>query len=85
MASVWGRVCGSRDGYTRIVWIIIKMEIAAGRGLGVCASYHGVCQPLGGYAPECRVEGSTVMPSDAPGFGLEQKPELLAPISQLLA
>ncbi len=64
---------------------LINLHIVAGLGLGGCESYPGVFQPFGGYSPACRVEGSTVMPSDAPGFGLEQKPELLAPISQLLA
>ncbi len=64
---------------------LINLHIVAGLGLGGCESYPGVFQPFGGYSPACRVEGSTVMPSDAPGFGLEQKPELSAPIAQLLA
>ncbi|MBU3654365.1 MAG: mandelate racemase, partial [Limnohabitans sp.] len=53
--------------------------------LGGCESYPGVFQPFGGYSPACRVEGSTVLPSDAPGFGLTQKPELAEAIAQLLA
>ena len=64
---------------------LINLHIVAGLGLGGCESYPGVFQPFGGYSPACRVEGSTVMPSDAPGFGLEQKPELSAPITQLLS
>ena len=63
---------------------LINLHIVAGLGLGGCESYPGVFQPFGGYSPACRVEGSTVMPSDAPGFGLEQKPELAGPIGQLL-
>ena len=64
---------------------LINLHIVAGLGLGGCESYPGVFQPFGGYSPACRVEGSTVMPSDAPGFGLEQKPELMDPIRSLLA
>jgi L-alanine-DL-glutamate epimerase-like enolase superfamily enzyme len=64
---------------------LINLHIVTGLGLGGCESYPGVFQPFGGYSPACRVEGSTVLPSDAPGFGLEQKPELSASIRQLLA
>ena len=64
---------------------LINLHIVAGLGLGGCESYPGVFQPFGGYSPACRVEGSTVQPSDAPGFGLEQKPELLKPLAELLA
>jgi L-alanine-DL-glutamate epimerase-like enolase superfamily enzyme len=64
---------------------LINLHIVAGLGLGGCESYPGVFQPFGGYSPACRVEGSTVMPSDAPGFGLEQKPELSDPVARLLA
>ena len=64
---------------------LINLHIVAGLGLGGCESYPGVFQPFGGYSPACRVEGSTVLPSDAPGFGLTQKPELAEAIAQLLA
>lgn len=55
---------------------LINLHIAAGLGLGGCESYPGVFQPFGGYPAACSLGGSTVRPSDAPGFGLEQKPEL---------
>jgi L-alanine-DL-glutamate epimerase-like enolase superfamily enzyme len=64
---------------------LINLHIVVGLGLGGCESYPGVFQPFGGYSPACRVTGSTVIPSDAPGFGLEQKPELSGAIAQLLA
>ena len=64
---------------------LINLHIVAGLGLGGCESYPGVFQPFGGYSPACRVQGATVMPSDAPGYGLEQKPELAGPIDELLA
>jgi L-alanine-DL-glutamate epimerase-like enolase superfamily enzyme len=62
---------------------LINLHIVTGLGLGGCESYPGVFQPFGGYSPGCRVEGSTVQASDAPGFGLEEKPELLPFIQQL--
>jgi L-alanine-DL-glutamate epimerase-like enolase superfamily enzyme len=64
---------------------LINLHIVAGLGLGGCESYPGVFQPFGGYSPGCHVQGSTVTPGDAPGFGLEQKPELEVSIRQLLA
>jgi L-alanine-DL-glutamate epimerase-like enolase superfamily enzyme len=64
---------------------LINLHIVAGLGLGGCESYPGVFQPFGGYSPGCRVTGSTVMPSDAPGFGLEEKPDLIEPLRHLLA
>jgi len=45
-------------------------------GLGGCEAYPGVFQPFGGYSDECRIEQGRVRPSEAPGFGLEQKQEL---------
>jgi L-alanine-DL-glutamate epimerase-like enolase superfamily enzyme len=35
-----------------------------------------VFQPFGGYGPDCEIEYGYVKPTDAPGFGLEQKPDL---------
>ena len=64
---------------------LINLHIVTGLGLGGCESYPGVFQPFGGYSPTCRVEGSTVRTSDAPGFGLEDKPELAPFIQQLLS
>jgi L-alanine-DL-glutamate epimerase-like enolase superfamily enzyme len=55
---------------------LINLHIAVGLGLGGCEAYPGVFQPFGGYPPECALENSSVRPTDAAGFGLEQKPEL---------
>ena len=55
---------------------LINLHIAIGLGLGGCEAYPGVFQPFGGYAPECSLEDGHVSPTDAPGFGLEQKIEL---------
>jgi L-alanine-DL-glutamate epimerase-like enolase superfamily enzyme len=55
---------------------LINLHIAVGLELGGCEAYPGVFQPFGGYSPQCRIEGGCVRPSDAPGFGLEQKSEL---------
>jgi hypothetical protein len=45
----------------------------------------GVFQPFGGYPPACMVAEGLAFPTDAPGFGLEQKEELKAAIARLLA
>ncbi|MGB3424311.1 MAG: enolase C-terminal domain-like protein [Castellaniella sp.] len=63
---------------------LINLHIVVGLGLGGCEAYPGVFQPFGGYPPTCRVIDGTVMPSEAPGFGLEEKPEIAAAITQLL-
>jgi L-alanine-DL-glutamate epimerase-like enolase superfamily enzyme len=63
---------------------LINLHITAGLGLGGCEAYPGVFQPFGGYPKRCAVGGGTVKPTDAPGFGLEEKPELQAPIARLL-
>ena len=55
---------------------LINLHIVVGLGLGGCEAYPGVFQPFGGYAPQCKLQEGLVMPSDAPGFGLEQKEEL---------
>jgi D(-)-tartrate dehydratase len=63
---------------------LINLHIAAGLGLGGCEAYPGVFQPFGGYAAGCAIGGGTVRPTDAPGFGLEEKPELAAVIRTML-
>jgi len=62
---------------------LINLHIAAGLGLGGCEAYPGVFQPFGGYSPACQVRDGQIRPSDAPGFGLEEKPELAPFIRQL--
>jgi D(-)-tartrate dehydratase len=55
---------------------LINLHAAVGLGLGGCEAYPGVFQPFGGYSPQCRITAGRVTVPDAPGFGLEQKPEL---------
>lgn len=63
---------------------LINLHIAAGLGLGGCESYPGVFAPFGGYSPGCVLAGGTITPTDAPGFGLEEKPDLAAVIADLV-
>jgi L-alanine-DL-glutamate epimerase-like enolase superfamily enzyme len=62
---------------------LINLHIAVGLGTGGCEAYPGVFQPFGGYAPGCGIGGGTVRPTDAPGFGLEEKPDLYNAIRML--
>ncbi len=62
---------------------LINLHIAAGLGLGGCEAYPGVFQPFGGYGPACALGDGMVMPSDAPGWGLEEKPELRDALGRL--
>ena len=55
---------------------LINLNIVAGLNLGGCEAYPHVFQPFGGYSPDCEIAGGFVSVSDAPGFGLETKPEL---------
>ena len=62
---------------------LINLHIAVGLGLGGCEAYPGVFQPFGGYPSGCALGGGTVRTTDAPGFGLEQKPELQPFLAQI--
>ncbi|MFV0496441.1 enolase C-terminal domain-like protein [Mycobacterium sp.] len=62
---------------------LINLHIVAGLGLGGCEAYPGVFQPFGGYSPGCALGAGRVAPTDAPGFGLEQKPGLAEAIDEL--
>lgn len=64
---------------------LINLHIVAGLGLGGCEAYPGVFRPFGGYPDTCPVIDGTVRPSDAPGFGLEEKPDIAAAIEALLS
>ena len=64
---------------------LVNLHVVAGLGLGGCEAYPGVFQPFGGYSPTCVLEDGFVRPSDAPGFGLEQKPELAPHLEALAA
>lgn len=62
---------------------LINLHTVVGLGLGACEAYPGVFQPFGGYSKECAIRNAKVRPSDAPGFGLEQKPELIPYMREL--
>lgn len=62
---------------------LINLHIAVGLGLGGCEAYPGVFQPFGGYPARCALGGGQVWTTDAPGFGLEEKPELQPILAQL--
>ena len=64
---------------------LINLHTVVGLGLGACEAYPGVFQPFGGYSAQCQIKNARVRPSDAPGFGLEQKPELALLIEKLTA
>ncbi|MGB3333502.1 MAG: enolase C-terminal domain-like protein [Mycobacterium sp.] len=63
---------------------LINLHIVVALGLGGCESYPGVFAPFGGYAPGCVLAEGTIAPTDAPGFGLEEKPDLAAVIADLV-
>ncbi len=63
---------------------LINLHIAVALGLGGCESYPGVFAPFGGYSPGCVLVDGTIAPTDAPGFGLEEKPDLAAVIAELV-
>jgi D(-)-tartrate dehydratase len=64
---------------------LINLHIVAGLGLGGCESYPGVFQPFGGYSDGCLLSAGCIAPTDAPGFGLEQKTGLAELIAALTA
>ncbi len=64
---------------------LINLHVVVGLGLGACEAYPGVFQPFGGYSPQCEITNARVRPSEAAGFGLEEKKELREAIRRLLA
>ncbi len=64
---------------------LLNLHAAAGLGLGGCESYPGVFAPFGGYPDACALSGGRIAPTDAPGFGLEQKAGVADLIADLTA
>ncbi len=62
---------------------LINLHIVTALGLGGCEVYPGVFQPFGGYPRECLLGQGLAAPTDAAGFGLEQKTELRPWIREL--
>jgi L-alanine-DL-glutamate epimerase-like enolase superfamily enzyme len=63
---------------------LINLHIALGLGLGGCEAYPQVFQPIGGCSAQCSLENGRITPSDAPGFGLEQKQDLYPLLCKLV-
>ena len=63
---------------------MIALHLVVGLGLGGSEAYPGVFAPFGGYTPGCRIGDGTVTPTMAPGFGLEEKPDLYPHMQDLL-
>ncbi len=63
---------------------LINLHIVFGMGLGGCEAYPGVFQPFGGYSPFCQIDHGKIVPSSAPGFGLEEKPNLYEAIRKIM-
>jgi L-alanine-DL-glutamate epimerase-like enolase superfamily enzyme len=55
---------------------MLALHTVVGFGIGGSEAYPGVFAPFGGFSPGCEVRDGTVSPTDAPGFGLEEKPDL---------
>ncbi|CAB3760736.1 enolase C-terminal domain-like protein [Paraburkholderia humisilvae] len=64
---------------------LINLHIAVGLELGGCEAYPGVFQPFGGYPAGCGIGGGLVRPTDAAGFGLEEKDGLRPWLERLAA
>jgi L-alanine-DL-glutamate epimerase-like enolase superfamily enzyme len=64
---------------------LINLHIAVGLELGGCEANPGVFQPFGGYAAGCGIGGGLVRPTDAPGFGLEEKDGLRPWLARIAA
>ena len=64
---------------------MIALHIVVGLGLGGSEAYPGVFAPVGGYAPDCEINDDGIAPGEAPGFGLETKPDLAPHIAALIA
>lgn len=63
---------------------LVNLHIVTALGLGGCEAYPGVFAPFGGYGPRSRPLDGRIAPTDAPGFGLEEKPDLAAEITAML-
>lgn len=62
---------------------LINLHIAAGLSLGGCEAYPGVFAPFGGYSEACVISGGRIAPTDAAGFGLQEKAGLAQLIAEL--
>ena len=64
---------------------LIGLHVVSGLNLGGTEVYPNVFQPLGGFADDTRIDDGFVRVPDAPGFGFEQKSDLIHEFTRLLA
>lgn len=63
---------------------LLALHVVAGLGLGGCEVYPAIFQPMGGFADDMKIEDGMVRLSDAPGFGLEAKSNLIKQFADML-
>lgn len=85
MVSALGNLGIRRDQLVPHGGHLINLHIVAALGLGGAEAYPGVFQPFGGYPDTCAMQNGQVQLSDAPGFGLEEKLELIPFLKQVSA
>ena len=62
----------------------LALNIAAGLQIGGTESYPAVFQPYGGFADDIPIVGGRTTLPDAPGIGMERKPEMLRTLRSYL-
>ncbi|MGX9934581.1 enolase C-terminal domain-like protein [Advenella kashmirensis] len=63
---------------------LMALQVVAGFGLGGSEVYPGIFQPMGGYGSATQIVDGMVNVPDAPGFGFECKPELIALFADMI-
>jgi L-alanine-DL-glutamate epimerase-like enolase superfamily enzyme len=63
---------------------MVALHIVIGLDLGGSEAYPDVFAPIGGYTSDCKIDDGAIVPPDAPGFGLEEKPDLARHIAVLM-
>lgn len=64
---------------------LLALHVVAGLGLGGCEVYPSIFQPLGGFSDDASIIDGKVHVSDAPGFGLEEKSNLIREYAALIS
>lgn len=62
---------------------LIGLHVVSGLNLGGTEVYPKIFQPLGGFGDSARIDDGHVRVPDTPGFGFEQKSDLIHAFSQL--
>lgn len=64
---------------------LIGLHVVSGLNLGGTEVYPNIFQPLGGFGDHADINDGWVRVPDAPGFGFEQKSDLIHEFTRLLA